>query len=181
MGLFAAVPSSLRLFDKLRRPSASKPSIPRDTVYVCPGSRPPHLASFVYSRMEIFGACRDLDFCRGYSLVVSTKPSRGSCIRQIRPPKLVACLITGLSEKLDRVWFPCRLVGPFQCWKFSPIRPSFAGAPDEESWRSSRPCGPLPVLEQTRELRWQESQRRQAEASWLAAKLRASVPCGRAP
>jgi hypothetical protein len=74
-----------------------------------------------------------------------------------------------------------RRVGPFQCWEFSPIRPSCVGAPDKESRRNSRPCGTLPILERTRESWWLESQRRQAEASWLAAKLRASVPCGYAP
>ena len=70
---------------------------------------------------------------------------------------------------------------PFSMLEILADQAIMRGVPDEKSRRNSRPCGTLPILERTRESWWQESQRRQAEASWLAAKLRASVPCGYAP
>jgi hypothetical protein len=85
--LRTAVPSSFGLLNQLRRPPDTQPSVPRNSVSICPAGRPSRFASRVRSRMEIFDARRDLDFCRRYSVVVSPRPSRASRVLGIRPSK----------------------------------------------------------------------------------------------
>ena len=87
MGLCLAIAPFFRLFDQLCRRNISQPSLFRNNIFIRPVGRPTHFASRVYCRLEIFRARRDLDFCRGYLLVVSTRPSHASCVFGIHSPK----------------------------------------------------------------------------------------------
>ena len=87
VALCISVPSPFGLFNQLCRPPDTQPSMPRNSVYIRPIGRPSRFTSCVRPRMEIFGARRDLDFCRGYSLVVSPRPRRASCVLGIRSTK----------------------------------------------------------------------------------------------
>lgn len=77
MGVRAALPSSFLLFDKLRRlliPSLQHLGILFSFVMLA--DLPISFLAYG-SRVEIFGACRDLDFLGGDFLVVSAKPRSG--------------------------------------------------------------------------------------------------------
>jgi hypothetical protein len=102
VALRIAVPASLGLFDQLRRPTDTEPSVLRNTVYIRLVGRPPRLAFGVWSRMEISGACWALDFCGGYSLVVPTWPSRASGVFEIHSSKRPSLQANGLIGTTSR-------------------------------------------------------------------------------